>query len=121
MKARYYILVVGLGLYVLNCYNLSQISTSSTPDTILKKSNPIEKALTWGRQELWQDTKIDINFVWGVKPAIWQDSSRSKWQSQDKGMLELDSDFNPAKPDNQMAMYNFCVKLRLLNNEGYQY
>ena len=95
-RLRYLILVTGLALYALDIWCMATLTTSSQPDAILKQSHPIQKALTWGKYELWQDTKIDINFVWGVKPQLWLDPSQNRWKAQTEGMLELDPTFNPA-------------------------
>jgi len=40
-RLRYIIIVLGLGIFAYNCYNLSSLETLSISDSILKKSNPI--------------------------------------------------------------------------------
>jgi len=40
-------------LYFVNCWALSGLKTNNRPESILKKSNSLEKALIWARYELY--------------------------------------------------------------------
>jgi hypothetical protein len=61
------IILIGMILYAFNCWSLSLLTTSNRPESMLKKTNVLEKALIWAKYELWQDDKIIIEFNWGIQ------------------------------------------------------
>jgi len=65
----------------------------------------------WAAYELYNHDSIGIDFNWGVEPEIWADPSHTRWAGQDKGMLVLDNEFDPAKEANQQAIVSFCFEL----------
>ena len=42
-------------MYILCGSMAASLKTSNKPETLLKQSNPLEKALTWVQYELYQD------------------------------------------------------------------
>lgn len=70
-KYRQVIITLGLVMFILCGYAATQLTTSNKPETLLKKSNPLEKALTWVQYELYQDAEIPVYFNWGIEPEMW--------------------------------------------------
>jgi len=68
---RFAIIIIAIILYGINCYALVGMKTTNKPTSILKQSNPIEKALNWAKYELWTESSIGIEFNWGVEPSLW--------------------------------------------------
>lgn len=54
---------------------------------------------------------MDLNF--GVKKTLWIDPQQSIWSSdlKEMGVLQLDTNFEPAKRENQYRMLEICKEL----------
>lgn len=64
------IVVVGLVICFMNIRSMTLIETESENASVLKESNPLEKVLVWQHKEIWREDKLDLSFVYGIKPYL---------------------------------------------------
>jgi len=63
-------------------YYTTRLETSTSDDKILRPSTPIQKALDWWTDEIWHDSSIHVNFIWGLKPDLDMSMAQgTKWQN----------------------------------------
>ena len=65
-KWRVVIVILGCLFFVTNLLLTMQVSTGCLDETILHKNHPIQKAMDWYQNEIWQDPNLQIDFVWNV-------------------------------------------------------
>ena len=87
-------------MFAINIWGTTRIRIRNMPENILKSSHPLQKAIVWGKQEIFLDGSYFMNMFFGVKDEIWLDPDQPYWHGQTKGQIVLDSKFNFAKPQN---------------------
>ena len=81
---------------------MTLIETESENASVLKESNPLEKVLVWQHKEIWREDKLDLSFVYGIKPYLQLDPSMDQWRGQSEGNLIRDLSFQPEKQQKEL-------------------
>lgn len=68
-------------LYMFNCHQLSSIKLETHDPSVLKATNPIQRGFNWLRNELFQDSTIEIDFYWGIRPYMMKNPNQSIWRA----------------------------------------
>ena len=103
-KWRVVIVILGCLFFATNLLLTMQVSTGSLDENILHKNHPIQKAMDWYQNEIWQDPHLQIDFVWNV-----EDLGHDSFKVMKHG-------FDPSIPKNQVYLYEICQKLLMQPN-----
>lgn len=57
---------------------------------------------------------MDLNY--GIQPSLWTNPKVDKWIRQTDGQIVLDTDFDPAKPENQIRLAQICEELESIKD-----
>lgn len=81
---RYLIFVIGLIVYVDNMWTLTSLLTQPVPDPMFQNTHPIVQAQEILRDDFEREKKIEINFVWGIEPVLWNNTEEvvDPWKAQ---------------------------------------
>jgi hypothetical protein len=79
---------------------MTKLKTTNVPDSILKASNPIQRAFDWATYELWQQETIYLDIIYGIKPELLVNPDTTKWQAPIDGHLVLDKNFDLSIKEN---------------------
>lgn len=66
-KYRIAIVVVSLLWFLISLYHGAQIESLSVFEKFLYPGHPVQRALDWKDNLLWNDRSIEVNFLWGVE------------------------------------------------------